>query len=121
MVRRSTQRLFAAIALCAWVSGVLSPVVVARHDSLLADVDCGDVLLATPHPITQFESVLPPLGDGHCQTCHLLRAGRWSLAATTFAQTRSIDVEAPAVFVALTSPTAVSFGLASRAPPVSLS
>lgn len=113
---RFLARRFALTALAVWLATTVVPVF-APHN-LLPDFACGDEAWGSPHPTSQFESVRPPVGDGHCVICHLQRTMRGAMAEAVGAL-----VVSPAVAVA---PAAAPQHLArhraedlpARAPPI---
>lgn len=73
VVLRPHLRLFAHVVLAALLGGVITPLFGDLH----VDVDgiCAeDGWAPSHHQTTQFESIRPPVGDGHCAICHLQRA-----------------------------------------------
>jgi len=77
------RRVTALAILVSWLAGPGLPGLGALHDLSLSDVRCGDPQLVSHHWTTQFESVRPPHGDGHCDVCHLHRALRAMPADTS--------------------------------------
>ncbi len=74
MLRHLSRRLWAVSVLVTMLCGVVMPLFGDLHAD--SDIACAeDAWGATPHHQTiQFESILPPVGDGHCAICHLQRA-----------------------------------------------
>jgi hypothetical protein len=69
----SVRRAAALLTLGAWVASLVLPLAGA-HARVLDDAACSIAVVASAHPIQQFEGVRPLVDDGHCATCHLQRA-----------------------------------------------
>jgi hypothetical protein len=116
MLRPALRRVTAMAVIVFWTIGALGPLVDA-HGGVAGDLACAEPGWAAPHPVTQFENVLPPVDDGHCALCHLQRAVRHAihvavLAAHHHAATpaRRLDPDPPVA-------AALDSHLAPRAPP----
>jgi hypothetical protein len=117
---RRVNRLMALAALVAWTTAAVGPAFGLQHDSIVDDVACGETLLGHPHPRAQFERVLPPVTDGHCEVCHLQRGFRH--ASTLGLSTLVQPVESAAVpWESSAAPGGVATAhLPARAPPAAL-
>ena len=90
VVARSLRRTAALLTLWAWLASFVLPLAGA-HARVLDDAACSPTVLATAHPIQQFEAEHPPVDDGHCATCHLQRALHGAFASALESH-RVVDV-----------------------------
>lgn len=111
------RRVTALAILVSWLTGPGMPALGALHDLTQSDVRCGDPQLVSHHWTTQFESVLPPHGDGHCDVCHLQRALRAVPADAARIGARDVVAEAAIPVVRDLPHPAPSAAVAPRAPP----
>ena len=116
MLSGSWRRVTAACVLVFWLTGALGPL--ADVHALAGDAACGDPSLASPHPVTQFENVRPPVDDGHCELCHLQRIVRTADQPSAIAATPEATEAARAGRADLRVAAAIPSHLAPRAPPI---
>jgi hypothetical protein len=116
MLSGALRRATAVIVIVFWtMGGTLAPL--ADAHAVAGDAACGEPGWASPHPITQFEDVRPPVDDGHCELCHLQRIVR--AAVQTSVLTASHDAGEPGCVSDGDSRIASALDphLAPRAPP----
>ena len=115
---RPRHRRVTVLALIVWVATALAPAIVP-HSSVL-DFACADDDWASPHPTTQFESVLPPLDDDHCLVCHLQRMGSGAFAERIRVLSTPDIASSGTVALGQGHPAERARRLPARAPPSSL-